>query len=298
MVKKKYNNYDKSVLFDERNYMKHNLDINFSIEDTVFTVLFIKESRFNAPMAKHSHGKHSYEIHYITDGRGTLIADGKSYELTADTLFTTGPNVSHEQLPDKDDPMNEWCIYIKVGGKCSSDVVREFCRTYFWIDRDKQEVFSILKEIDKELINHQVGYLTNVRSLLCRFIIAMVRNYKNPCAFAENTVPPNIDDSRFLIIEEYFLYNYGNLSLAVLSDILKLSFRQTERILHNYYGKSFSAKKLEARMSAAAILLNDKSKSITEIAAELGYSSASYFCDAFKKYYKMSPSSFRRLQSV
>lgn len=278
--------------------MKHNLDIRFSIDDTVFTVLFIKESRFDAPMAKHSHGKHSYEIHYITDGAGTLIADGKTYELTANTLFTTGPHVNHEQVPDKGDPMNEWCIYIKADGKPSSDIALEFCRVSFWIGCDRQGVFLILQKIDVELNRRHVGYLTNVRSLLRMFIVAMVRNYKNQHASEENPLPSGMDDSRFLIIEEYFLYNYSSLSLKELSDILKLSFRQTERILHNYYGKSFSAKKLEARMSAAAVLLGDKSKSVTDIAVELGYSSTSYFCDVFKKYYKMSPSVFRNLQPV
>lgn len=48
-------------------------------------------------------------------------------------------------------------------------------------------------------------------------------------------------------------------------------------------------------MSVASILLRDKDRSIAFIADELGYSSPEHFSSAFRKYYKMSPSEFRKL---
>ena len=62
-----------------------------------------------------------------------------------------------------------------------------------------------------------------------------------------------------------------------------------------YYGKTFQQKKAEARMSAAAILLSDKSRSIASIAEALRYSSGEHFSSAFRKYYNTNPREYRKL---
>lgn len=48
-------------------------------------------------------------------------------------------------------------------------------------------------------------------------------------------------------------------------------------------------------MSAALILLQDPSNSITEISVQLGYSSVEHFSAAFRKYYGISASEWRKL---
>ena len=97
------------------------------------------------------------------------------------------------------------------------------------------------------------------------------------------------------IIEEYFLYEYQDLTLEKLSSRLGLSHRQTERLLQKHYGMTFLQKKFEAKMSAALILLQDPSNSITEISVQLGYSSVEHFSAAFRKYYGISASEWRKL---
>lgn len=47
------------------------------------------------------------------------------------------------------------------------------------------------------------------------------------------------------------------------------------------------------RLREAALLLRDRTRSITEISHALGYSSVHYFSRRFKRYYKVSPSAFR-----
>ena len=97
-----------------------------------------------------------------------------------------------------------------------------------------------------------------------------------------------------MIIEEYFLYEYAALSLDSLADRLKVSPRQAQRFLARYYGKTFQEKKAEARMSAAAILLMDRERTITAVAEELGYASSEHFSAAFRQFYGMSPREYRK----
>ena len=121
-----------------------------------------------------------------------------------------------------------------------------------------------------------------------------MRNYEQEKKPEYRFADTNLYNSKSMIIEEYFLYEYRTLSLDILADRLKLSTRQTQRLLQEYYGKTFQQKKAEARMSAASILLGEKNRSIASIAEELGYSSAEHFSSAFKKYYQVSPGSYRR----
>ena len=49
-----------------------------------------------------------------------------------------------------------------------------------------------------------------------------------------------------------------------------------------------------AGMNGAAALLKNSDKSITEIAADVGYSNVSKFGEAFKKMYQISPKEYRK----
>ncbi len=169
-----------------------------------------------------------------------------------------------------------------------------FLSTPFWIGRDTQGIHDLMRQLFQELEHRYLGYQTQVELLLSQLLVAMVRNYEqhqiSRTAFARN----NLSDSKSVIIDEYFLYEYQSLSLEALSHRLNLSPRQTQRLLTQHYGKNFQQKKAEARMSAAAILLSDHSRSIASIAEDLGYSSAEHFSSAFRNYYGTSPREYRK----
>ena len=50
----------------------------------------------------------------------------------------------------------------------------------------------------------------------------------------------------------------------------------------------------QIRLEHAAELLSDSNMTVGEIALQLGFSSQGYFCDAFKKSFGESPSSYRK----
>ena len=81
------------------------LNLQFSINCINFTILSICLEKLTRPIPKHSHSKSSYELHYISYGYGTLIADGTEYHITPGTLFMTGPGIAHEQVSLASDPM-------------------------------------------------------------------------------------------------------------------------------------------------------------------------------------------------
>ena len=274
------------------------LDIRFTLDGIPVRALNIVFERFTQTLPSHSHGSGCYEIHYIPFGYGKLNADGQYYDIVPNTLYVTGPHIVHAQTPILDDPMQEYCVYLKIRdsfrSRKPSPVMDAFLSMPFWIGLDTQGVHPLMRQLFSELEHRYTGYQNQVELLLSQLLIYTVRNYEqcrlSLTAFSKN----NLTDSKSVIIEEYFLYEYQNLSLADLADRLKLSTRQTQRLLMEYYGKTFQQKKAEAKMSAAVVLLSDKTRSITSIAEDLGYSSAEHFSSAFRKYCQQSPREYRR----
>lgn len=278
------------------------LDIKFTMEHLSFYPIHIVCERFLRSIPSHSHSDNGYEIHYIPEGRGKAKIDQVVYQIVPNTLYVTGPHIEHEQIPDKEDPMIEYCIYLKLEKRKQdskkekpSSYLKLFEDTTFWFGQDSQNIHTLMQQIFSELEKKHTAYQKQVEILLSQLIVSLVRNYENNQDIQSQTKPSDLAYSKYFIIEEYFLYEYQDLSLETLASRLGLSPRQTQRLLNQHYGKNFQQKRTEARMSAAAILLADPNKRITEIALNLGYSSVEHFSAAFIRYYHISARQYRKI---
>ncbi len=276
------------------------LKLTFTIEDISFTVLSICLEKLTDPMPMHSHSKNSYEFHYISYGYGTLRTESETYDITPGTLFVTGPEVEHEQLSDPENPMTEYCIYLKVNlpGKQrfpDNTLMGRFLCHPFWFGSGDNTIHELMKQLLLELETQDTGYELILQALLQQFLLLLIRKYKTTDRISKSDNAPGItaNDLTYLLIEEAFLYNYKDITLEQLATQVGLGKRQTERLLQMHYNKTFLQKKTEARMSAACSLLRDTSYPISEIAASLGYSSVEHFSNAFKRYCKQTASAYR-----
>lgn len=222
------------------------VDINLNMDGVSFSVPNIIFERFTRTIPSHSHGEGCFEIHYIPFGYGRLKANGRFYDITPNTLYVTGPHIEHAQFPLSHDPMQEYCVYLKtrkITQKTASPILNTFMSTPFWFGKDNHGIHALMKQMFRELEYKYTGYQKQVELLLAQLIIYIVRNYDNKRHVRDDLSPGNLVDSNSIIIEEYFLYEYASLSLNDLADRLKLSPRQTQRLIWKYYGKSFQQKR-------------------------------------------------------
>ena len=278
-----------------------NLNLAFTIGDVAFTVLSISNEQMLNPIPRHSHSRNSYEIHYISYGYGTLIADEIKYDIIPGTFFMTGPGIFHEQISDPNDPMREYGVYLKVSlsqDGIKDETLKAFLDRKFFLGPADMEIYELMKSLINELEQRPFGYRLMSSAILQQLILQISRQYQRTenekISGTNANLPNNHEDQTYLIIEEAFLYNYRDITLEKLSEMLGLSCRQTERLLLKHYNKTFLQKKKEARMSAACILLKDAGQSIASVAYNLGYSSSEHFTNAFKNYFHITPSSYKR----
>lgn len=280
-----------------------NLNITFSIGRYMITILkFTYECQtWNTP--SHSHSSNSYELHYIPQGRGTLISSQKSYDLYPNVLYTTGPHVEHQQYPDPDDPTYEYCIYLRIEETHAKqrrknmeqeNIMDLFLNYPFWYGTDQADLPVTLEQIHRELFHPKPAAGLMLEALFIQFMVKVLRNYK-PASKAVITSIPIPLIKAYILIEDSFLLEYDTITLEELSHRLGLSTRQTSRILFDRYGQNFIQKRTEARMAAAVTFLKEGRLSVSEIAARLGYSCPNHFHAAFKKYYHMTATEYKSL---
>lgn len=265
----------------------------------------VSTGRMVRSIPAHAHGRGCYEIHYIRHGSGTVVIDGVPRRVGQNTLYTTGPSILHEQIPDQSDPMVESCIYLRVFPDFEkmerASFLTPFLEQAFWMGQDTQQVLPLFDTIFQELEQKKPGYRPLLSALFQQLIVCIARNYLEPEAY--QPVPENGfedasgDSSLSLIVEEAFLYEYRTITLERLARRIHLSPRQTERLIRQYYNSTFLKKRTEARIGAASVLLKTTELPVGEIAEMTGYSSSEHFSYAFKTYTGMSAREFRRKSS-
>ena len=103
------------------------------------------------------------------------------------------------------------------------------------------------------------------------------------CDSTEVVEAKPIDDYS-LIIEIFFNSKYASdVCLVDLAQLLHLSERQTERLVISCTGKPFRKALREKRLEIAAILMENSSLSLSEIALKVGYKSYAGFWKALNK---------------
>lgn len=208
-----------------------------------FTITDLGGGKLGEKIPMHAHAKGCYELHFVTDGKGTLIADGNKIELKKNDFFITGPNIRHSQNYDEQNPIEDVFILIQVKNDKSKNVFSSIFT---------QHNFCYLENVDnkfaKMLLNERKNKNPDYESVISGLMIIILTQITRlllPKDFQEFTKKENLNDKRFAIIEQAFLYE-SDITLTKLSQMIGLCDRQTQRLLKKYYGKSFREIKKES----------------------------------------------------
>ncbi|MDO4562408.1 MAG: AraC family transcriptional regulator [Clostridia bacterium] len=261
-------------------------DTNFEItvDGLKIQIEMLNRSIWANNCQRHMHGNDFYELHFISSGKGALLLDSEKYDLASDSLYMTGPHVPHTQLIDPDDPLEKYCIgmrVIQINPDKITDLSHSFIKTHFWIGMDKSEKCRrLFSQIEEEHIEKRIGYVNNIKNYISEIFVQLVRLYTNS-AKAPPSPALTTDIRRMFLIDGHFLEFFDTLTEDRLAAALGLSVRQVQRFLKEQYGKTFSQMKRAAKANKAKELLNH-GYSLEKIAELVGYKSAKSVSDALK----------------
>ena len=244
------------------------------------------------PLHSHNH----YEWCVINKGSAVHSINGFSCTLTAGDIVLSFPGDLHVVTSVKSDPPDYDFVSIDITDPALSRLMAPIAIEYgapegrvVHSERIKNVIFSIIAEANErsELYDNVISSLVEQ---LCVYTVRKLKkvrmSYLQSVSSAEslcyrimNYINTNIYTIKKLSdICEITSYNYN-----YLSNLFK---RVTSKTLMDYY--------TERRLECANAHLAEGKHTVTEIAAMLGYSSVYVFSRAYKKYFGISPTDYKK----
>lgn len=263
--------------------------IKFMLANIMFTLREYKYISLTEANPSHYHGRDTIEIHYIKSGSGRVIIDNESYPVEASSFFMVPGLIAHSQIPDDGKKLEKYSIYLLY------DAHRGFQKYLPLLDRIMvgKDRYNICHSFDKalyELTNKGFGYNEIVVSCFKEIFVTLLRDI----GFNNERITKWNPDTLEFEIEEMLINEFKTITVDEMAKRCYMSVRDLQRFLDKAYSKSFTDLKMEYRMSFAANKLQFSNDSISKIADDCGYSSSEHFSYAFKNYYKVSPSKYRK----
>ena len=239
------------------------------------------------------HNHSEFEILCITDGSSVVRVGDREYTVSkGDTVFIN-PMEIHSVTADTSRPYGHRCICfdckILMNGTLAENLKNEIVCIRHHIKGDKrlcqlfENAFDVVKKEDKTFEMEASSYIT----LMFAYLL------KNNLTDKENANNKNSDFCKKVLeyVSEHFAENISSKHAADA-----LSFNQSYfcRNFKKNFGTSFAEYLNMYRVSASRGLLEDKTKSITQIAYECGFGTSSRFSKCFKKHYGILPSEYKK----
>lgn len=216
----------------------------FKWNNVDFKITDIGGGRLGEDIPEHAHALNSYELHFITGGAGRVQVEGREYPLKKGDFFITGPNVRHSHFTDPQNKTEDIFVTVYAENPKKANMLSSaFLKTDFFFceNFDLSPAEKMLKEYRAKKPDYQSAV-----AAYCQIILTQIlRAIPVPDIKAEETEEPNLNEKRFVIIEQAFLFD-KDITLSSLSEKIGLCERQTQRLLKKYYSMTFRQKKKES----------------------------------------------------
>ena len=249
-----------------------------------------KEKIINmARMHTHPH----YEIYYLARGDRNYYINNEKYRITSGDMALIPPGVRHRAAGKISE-----CFHVYFDDHLLPPKVAEAAQNCFnsFVLRvppiKRSETEKILSDMCREYGKHsEILSEQLLISLLCTFIINLCRLAESNDAYGRT---PDFISKSMTDIADYIDRHYADdITSKSLSELFFLSHAHFCRKFKETIGFSPAEYINGVRVNEAAKLLNSSDLSMTEIAAETGFSNSNYFGGVFKKYMGVSPREYR-----
>lgn len=255
-------------------------------------VLFDEAFPLNLPDHVTERHRHSeYEIFFVLQGAISIEGQGKTVRAQAPAAVILPPLFDHRTIPHE---LTGYCMYFQ------------------WEQKANRQKSRRLNEITEALRDNATAVpLSDEGSFYVR---QLAKSAKSDCSdgtephltallFAEVFRPlfsvgasgASQKIRQYINTIDLYVYQHCRepIRLSNLSKVLYLCPKQISRIIRKKYGCSLSELVKKHRIALAQTLLRETDKSVSEIAAEVGYETPNYFYVQFRQVCNEPPAQYR-----
>ena len=231
-----------------------------------------------------------YQLLYITKGKGQFFSESSGmHQVKEGYMFLLFPGERHTYRPDENTGWNEY--WIGFDGR----IMDEWVRSGFFSKESpvyniglNEEIITLYKRAIIIADAQEANYQQALAGIACN-LVSMALYLSRNRDFNKSDVASQMNQAKIAVHE-----NISAITPEELARITCMSYSKFRKIFKEYTGFAPSQYIQEVRITMAKELLTNTSKSIKEIAIELGYENKDYFFTVFKKVTGNTPITYRR----
>ena len=254
-------------------------------------LLYVSTSKYEGDWQSILHSHPFSELFYVVNGQGAFLAEGSEFPVKRNDMVIINPHVQHTEKSLPGAPLDYIVLGIeglsfafeKIAAARSGESAQTPSGTVSKYNVSKTNVCTCLNLMLEEVSRQEEDYETVCQNLLEVLLISMLRSgsllLNRECTQIKNYLDANYSETITLD------------SLAALTHMNKYYLAHT---FTKYVGLSPINYLLQKRIQEGKSLLESTSYSIAQISDLLGFSSQSYFSQAFRKATGMTPMQYRK----
>lgn len=237
---------------------------------------------------------HSYtELFYIVGGNGQFQIDDERFPVRAQQLVIVNPNIIHTELSYEAHPLEYIVLGIEgleIAGTGSNE--SRYCVYSF---PAANRVLDCMQSILQEMHDREPEHQTVCQAYMDILVVQLMRNASTPMTQVSDSSPTN---RQCATIRRYIDSHYKEpLTLDLLAAEVNVNKYYLAHAYKQTYGISPISYMISCRIQEGKRLLTETDLSLSHISGILGFSSASYFSQSFRKAEGISPLEFRKLNA-
>lgn len=253
-------------------------------------LLYISHSSYDKtwPSVLHSHP--FTELFYVLNGTGTFQTETQTFCIAADDLILINPHVMHTEFSNGDAAL-EYVVLGFEGIAFETDghaPITCLCKNVKTI---RPACLFYTRSLIQELHDRKENYVEMSQNLLENLLYLIRREIR----VTPEAVSVGKTSQECRMIERYINAHYAE--TITLDTLSALTFHSKYYIAHaftKYKGISPINYLITRRIEEAKSLLEHTDFPVAKIAQAVGFSSQSYFSQAFRRETTLSPDAYRR----
>lgn len=261
-------------------------------------LLYVSTSKYEGDWQSILHSHPFSELFYVVNGKGSFIAEGNEFPVAKNDLVIINPHVQHTEKSLSTTPLDY--IVLGIDGLSFSfesinapDAfsVQTNSGTVHKYNVQSSNLYAYLNIMLEEISKKEENYEAVCQNLLEVLLICMLRNENITIIQNSNTIL----NRECVQIKNYLDAHYSeDINLDFLAELTHMNKFYMAHAFTKHTGLSPINYLLRKRIQEGKSLLESTSLSIADISAALGFSSQSYFSQAFKKISGKSPNQYRK----
>ena len=250
------------------------------------------DDSWHSIMHRHPHA----ELFFCLDGRGELQIARERIRLSKGDFFLINPGVEHTEHSNPDEPLS-YIVIGATGVRFLSENGSEGLQRYCLIrgQHNSLEYEPYFLDIIRELDGKREGYLSICLNILNILFAKIGRSMQVEIASsAPLSSALNCAEIKQLIDERF--------AKPITLEWLAAQAHVSKYHLSHSFQKQYAISPIQylnkRRLREAEHLLAHTTHSLSEIGNMIGFSSASYFSQAFKRHAGLSPSEYRMMKKT